>query len=699
MISRTRALEFLKNSVNDTRAEFRSGQWEAIDAVVNRRERLLVVERTGWGKSSVYFIATRALRDAGRGMTLIVSPLLALMRNQLVAAERLGITAHSINSTNTSDWPELIRQLQTNSTDALLISPERLANEQFYSEVLYPLSNSIGMLVVDEAHCISDWGHDFRPDYKRIVNVIRVLPKTTAVIGTTATANSRVVGDVVDQLGGLRVQRGNLMRRSLHLQCMRLPTQSERLAWLAEHIGSLPGTGIIYTLTKRDAQRVANWLQQHGILAEPYFSGVRSERHDDTNECRLDLEDKLQRNQLKALVATTALGMGYDKPDLGFVVHFQTPSSIIAYYQQVGRAGRRLDHAIGLLMSGEEDQQIIEYFRRTAFPRETWVNRILKKLEDADGLSARKLEQSVNLRTGQIQHVLKYLSALRDSPVVKAEGKWRRTSAPYRMDHAQITRLSEQRDTEYMEVQEYIDSQGCLMQFLANSLDSPDTQPCGKCAPCQGRPVVEPHTSHAYTLAANRFLRRSEEPLECKKQTAAGAFPNYGFPTNLPLALRHETGRVLSRWGDAGWGNCVAADKQAGRFRDELVEAVVEMLNVRWRPQPSPQWITCIPSDRSLHLVPDFTSRLSAKLKLPFIPAVHKVNTNQPQKEQHNRFHQCRNLDGVFRIVGSIPDGPVLLVDDVVDSGWTIAVAAALLQTAGSGPVYPVALASAKVGG
>jgi len=684
--------------MDDPTVDFRQGQWEAIDALVNRRERLLVVERTGWGKSTVYFIATRILRNNARGPSLIVSPLLALMRNQIDAAERLGIRALSINSTNRQMWPELQRAILADEADALLVSPERLANDEFVENVLLPIAGRIGMLVVDEAHCISDWGHDFRPDYRRLVNILQRMPDNMPILGTTATANNRVVQDVRTQLGDIGIQRGALTRESIALQTVRLPSQAARLAWLAEHIESLPGTGIIYTLTKRDANQVAGWLQSRGIVAKAYYSDVVSDDFDNSASYREHLEGQLLRNELKALVATTALGMGYDKPDLGFVVHFQAPGSIVAYYQQVGRAGRAIEFAAGILLSGHEDHEIHDYFRRSAFPMERWVDAILDALEGSDGLNARELEEVVNLRFGQINQVLKYLSVENPAPVIRLGYTWRRTPVPYRMDQEKIHRLTEQRTLEWQEVQEYIDQQGCLMEFLAEALDDAESQPCEKCAACRDLPIVEHTFSRATAVEAARFLRHSELSLECKIQVAKDAFPEYELRGNLPQNLRAQTGRILSRWGDAGWGQIVAEDKHHGHFRDQLVDAVVEMISERWQPEPLPEWVTCVPSRNRPDLVPSFAERLAAALGLPFAPIVAKVKDNEPQKAQQNRFHQCRNLDGAFAIQGAVPNGPVLLIDDVVDSGWTLTVVSALLRGSGSGPVWPLALATSSMG-
>lgn len=659
---------------------------------------MLVVQRTGWGKSSVYFIATRILRDRGHGPTLIVSPLLALMRNQIEAAERLGIRPVTINSTNRDDWQPLIQTILNNQADAVLISPERLANDEFVRTVLLPVANQIGLLVVDEAHCISDWGHDFRPDYRRLVSVLQHMPPNMAVLGTTATANNRVLDDITSQLGNIDIQRGSLLRETLALQTVKLPDQSGRLAWLAEHLPQLPGTGIVYTLTKRDADQVAEWLTLNGITAKAYYSGVEADGFESSDAYRQHLESALLNNEIKALVATTALGMGYDKPDLGFVIHYQAPGSIVAYYQQVGRAGRAIDYAVGVLLSGREDQEIQEFFRASAFPDERHVNSIMDALAESDGLSDRQLEAEVNLRKGQIDKVLKFLSVENPSPVIKDGSRWRRTPVAYRLDHQHIQRLTQQRAGEWQEVQDYINSLDCLMLFLARSLDDEQAQPCGRCARCLGQPVIPEEFSHRLAVEAALYLKHAELPLECKKQVAGGAFQQYGFSGNLPANLRAETGRILSRWGDAGWGRIVAEDKHINRFQDNLVNAVAEMVTERWRPEPRPAWVTCVPSRNHPELVPDFARRLAARLNLPFVEAVTKVRDNQQQKFQQNRYHQCRNLDGVFSVIPGISNGPVLLVDDMVDSAWTMTVIAALLRRAGSRIVWPVALASTSTG-
>ncbi len=692
------ALSHLRTALANPDAQFRDGQWEAIDALVNERKKLLVVQRTGWGKSSVYFISTRILRDSGAGLTVIVSPLLALMRNQITAAERLGIRATTINSTNPDEWEEITEQLLTDQFDAVLISPERLSNEGFVDTVLLPLANRIGLLVVDEAHCISDWGHDFRPDYRRLINVLRQLPPNMPVLGTTATANDRVLADITDQLGDIEILRGTLARESLALQTLKLDGHAARLAWLAQHIPNLEGTGIVYVLTKRDADQVAHWLQQNGVNARAYYSGITHPDFEGSNAYRLHLEDLLLNNQIKVLVATVALGMGYDKPDLAFVIHYQTPGSVVAYYQQVGRAGRGIDRAVVVLLSGQEDKKIHEYFRRTAFPDEAHVQQILNALEASDGLSTIALEKCANLSRTQINKALKYLSVESPAPLIKQGPVWRRTPVRYAMDCEKIARLTAQREVEWREVQAFIESDGCLMDFLRRALDDPATEPCGRCANCLGADVVPRAFDHDLGVQATIFLRHAEMPLVTNKQVAVDAFQEYGFRGSLPEELRAHEGRILSRWRDAGWGHIVADGKHNNHFPDELIGATVEMIRDRWRPDPAPEWVTCVPSRNHPELVPDFAARLADALGLPFLPVVEKVRDNEPQKGQQNRFHRCRNLDGAFSVSDDVLSSPVLLVDDVCDSGWTMTVVAALLRHAGSGEVLPMALADSSTG-
>ncbi len=695
MATRAEALQHLRQAMAIPTLEFRDGQWEAIDHIVNQRGKVLCVQRTGWGKSMVYFVSAKLMRGEGAGATVIISPLLALMRNQIEAAQRLGLRARTVNSTNRQDWDQVRDELLADSVDLLLISPERLANDEFVANTLQPIAARVGLLVIDEAHCISDWGHDFRPDYRRIGQVLARLPSNIAVLATTATANQRVALDVAAQLGGeVSVQRGPLVRESLALQSIQMPGPAERLAWLADHIPALPGSGIVYTLTTRDADRVAEWLRGNGVDAHAYHSGKPDEE-------RQALEQALLTNDIKCLVATTALGMGYDKPDLTFVVHYQTPGNVVAYYQQVGRAGRAIPDAYGVLLSGEEEDDINEYFRDSAFPPEWQVNRILEALDAADeGMKVREIERAVNLRQSQIEKVLKLLVVEPQSPVMRIEGAWYRTPNPFQLDLQRIEHLTRQRESEWEQMKQYLANERCLMAFLADALDDASPSACGRCAVCLGHPVLPTDVQRATLIEAQRFVRHSEMLLELKKQWDMDALPNYraafGWAKqNIPQHLRGEDGRVLSRWGEPVWGDLVAQGKAQRHFDDELVAAAVDLIRNRWPEVSAVRWVTCIPSTRHPTLVADFAARLACALELPFLPVIAKSRETEPQKNMENRFHQCHNLDGAFEVhVQPGTEAPVLLVDDVVDSAWTLTLASALLLQSGTSTVFPFALAT-----
>ncbi|EHM55846.1 ATP-dependent DNA helicase, RecQ family [Cardiobacterium valvarum F0432] len=686
--------EVLRQAVGNPAADFHPGQWEAMDALVNQRKKLLVVERTGWGKSLVYFLSAKMMREKGMGPTIIISPLLALMRNQIESARRFGVTAASINSTNVEEWDAVAIRLYRDEIDCLLISPERLANDSFIDRVLNPIISRIAMLVIDEAHCISDWGHDFRPDYQRIAHILLSMSANTPVLCTTATANDRVVADIRAQIGDIEVQRGALVRDNLYLQALILPDQASRLAWLAQIIPRLHNPGIIYALTTQDCENVAGWLRENGIRAEAYYGNMNHPGFSDGNAYRTYLENLLYQRKLHVLVATNALGMGYDQPDLGFICHYQMPASVIAYYQQVGRAGRGIARAACVLMSGMEDGQIHEYFRLNAFPPERDIQEVLAALEQSDGLDIEEMEAQCNLRRKQIEKVIKSLRVDNPAPIIKVGNKWHRTVNHYTMDRVRIARLTAQREKEWAQMQDYLHSTDCRMQYLRHALDDKsDDTPCGKCDNCCKKPPLPTQINHLLVERAETYLRNFIIPIKPHKQLV-GELLHYGhLPATLDSLVAAE-GRVLARWNDAGWGKQVTDGKHSGYFNDALVDAMAEMITRRWRPIPAPRWVCCIPSLRHPALVPDFARRLAARLNLPYIDALHKVRDNPPQKEQNNSYHQCANLDGVFAVAAGIPHTPVLLIDDITDSGWTFTIAAALLRQAGSGVVYPAALAT-----
>lgn len=681
------ALALLREMLGPT-AEFRSGQWEAIEAIAVRRQRALIVQRTGWGKSVVYFLASKLLRDQGVGPTVLISPLLSLMRNQIQMAARIGVRAATIHSGNRREWESTEAALAANAVDVLLISPERLNNERFLNSILPGLGGRIGLFVVDEAHCISDWGHDFRPDYRRIRRIIRGLPRGVPVLATTATANDRVVADVQAQLGGdLLVFRGPLARSSLRLQNLQIPDQAHRLAWLVENLPKFHGSGVVYCLTVADTERVAKWLQSRGIAAKAYHAG------DDQHLDREALENELLHNQVKALVATVALGMGFDKPDLGFVLHYQRPGSAVAYYQQVGRAGRAVDRAYGILLNGAEDDEIQTYFIESAFPSQDATAAILESLAQTDGLALNELLARVNVARSVADRALKLLEVDGIVGVSRDQGKVRyfRTPNPWRPDPEHIEQITAQRRRELAEIQAYVRHAGCLMEFLARALDDPVAAPCGVCANCQKRGFTT-HVAPGLVNEAEAFLRQDELVFQPRQRWPADVWP--GASSVIPDEHMNAAGRTLCYYGDAGWGKLVREGKyERGRFADDLVRAAAELIQQRWRPDPFPTWLTAIPSRRHPTLVSDLAERLATELGLRFEAALRCCREIPEQKTMANSTMQARNVSSGLEIAGPIHPGPVLLLDDIIDSGWTMTCAGVLLRKGGSGEVHPFALA------
>ena len=684
---RSDALDLLRRLAGPG-ADFHEHQFEAVSDLVRDRRRVLCVQRTGWGKSAVYFLATALLRREGAGPTVLISPLLALMRNQIEAAQRLGIRAVTVNSTNREDWAAVRDRLEADTVDLLLISPERLNNPQFRETMLPLFISRVGLLVIDEAHCVSDWGHDFRPDYRRIRDVLAALSDNVAVLCTTATANDRVVGDVSAQLAigaqpaQLTVYRGPLARASLRLETVTLPDPATRLAWLATWLGQLPGSGIVYCLTKRDTDVVARWLTAQGISAIAYSGEVGTDE-------RVEAERRLLANEVKAVVATSALGMGYDKPDLGWVVHYQAPSSAIAYYQQVGRAGRGVGEAHVVLLRGAEDRAIQDFFIATAFPSQERVAEVLGLLEAADGpVSVPALQADVNLGRGRLEAMLKVLDV---EGAVRREGSgWRVTGEPWAYDADRYEQVTALRRAEQRAMFSYGENGRCLMLALGAELDDPAAAPCGRCSVCTA-PRFDGALDPALTRAATELLRSQPLVLTVRRQTPRTA-GQAGKRLGPGLVL--EEGRALARSGDGGWDPLVRSGRAAGRFDDELVEACAELVR-GWSPRPAPQWIAAIPSLRSGVLVPDAGERLAQRLGIPFLPLIARVGDGPPQREMLNSAQQVANVRGQFRISGDVPATPGLLFDDLRSSGWTLAMVGAQLRTAGAPAVHPLVLSLA----
>jgi ATP-dependent DNA helicase RecQ len=675
-------------------ATLRPDQWTAIKALVADRRRALVVQRTGWGKSAVYFIATALLRELGEGPTVIVSPLLALMRNQIEAATRAGVHAATINSANLEEWADVQRNVLEGKIDVLLVSPERLNNPDFRDTVLPELTATAGLLVVDEAHCISDWGHDFRPDYRRLRTLLAELPNGVPVLATTATANDRVVRDVADQLGlgeqNTLVLRGALDRESLRLAVVNLPTPQARLGWLAERLGDLPGSGIIYTLTVAAAEEVASFLGDHGYLVAPYTG-----RTDTT--ARAAAEQDLLANRVKALVATSALGMGFDKPDLGFVIHLGAPPSPIAYYQQIGRAGRAVERADVLLMPGVEDRDIWNYFASLAFPPERVVRQVLAALaETGQPRSLPSLETSVELNRARLEMVLKVLDV--DGAVRRVRGGWVATGEPWHYDEERYQHIAGARKAEQQAILDYQRTTGCRMEFLLRQLDDPHAAPCGRCDNCTGH-AWSTEIAEAQISAARERLRRPGVELAPRYLWPTG-MAGLGVPLSGKLAAGEaaEPGRAVGRLTDIGWGNRLRelfSSTEDTPVPDDLFDACVKVL-AAWNWASRPVAVVTIGSTRRPRLVSSLGQRIAEIGRLPLLGQVTSEPDGDPRLNSAQRLAQLyRSLQLPKDLADALSnvDGPVLLIDDRTDTGWTLTLATKLLRDAGAAAVLPFVLA------
>jgi ATP-dependent DNA helicase RecQ len=730
-------------------AALRDDQWTAIRALVEDRRRALVVQRTGWGKSAVYFTATALLRSRGFGPSVIVSPLLALMRNQIDAAGRAGIRARTVNSANADEWDQVYAEVAAGEVDVLLVSPERLNNPGFRDLVLPKLIAAAGLLVVDEAHCISDWGHDFRPDYRRLRSLLENLPPGVPVLATTATANARVTRDVAEQLGAgwegeTLVLRGSLDRASLHLAVVALPAAQQRLAWLAEHLGELPGSGIIYTLTVAAAHETAAFLRSRGHDVAAYTG------QDDHLE-RVAAEDSLLANELKALVATSALGMGFDKPDLGFIAHLGAPPSPIAYYQQIGRAGRATDRADVILLPGREDADIWAYFGSLAFPPEPVVRSTLAALAEAGRpLSTAALETRVDLSRGRLEMMLKVLDV--DGAVRRVSGGWAATGAGWAYDADRYARVAAERAREQQAMLGYIATDACRMEYLRRELDDPAAAACGRCDNCSGRHWPQEVSLAAAAAASDRLLRPGVEITPRRMWPTGMRELGIEVSGKIDPGLAAEPGRAVGRLTDLGWGprlralltsdasapECPspgspsaghpATDRPAPggppvdrpsperpvRDRpvpgspsldrpvpDDLVAAVVKVL-AAWDWEQRPVGVVTLPSRTKPQLVESLGRRIAEIGRMPYLGALRYAASEPPSRVAGRQHNSAQRLAAVWREL-TLPEaagaaavrlgGPVLLVDDRVETGWTMTVAARLLRQAGAPAVLPLALA------
>ena len=668
-------------------AVLRSDQLAAIDALVTDHRRVLLVQATGWGKSAVYWIATQLLRRTGAGPTLVVSPLLALMRNQVAAAEKAGIRAATINSANIDDWRSIEDSIRADEIDVLLISPERLNNPRFRVDVLPSLAASVGLLVIDEAHCISDWGHDFRPDYRRIADVLAGLSPEVPVLAATATANQRVEADVAAQIGSETLTyRGSLDRPSLHLSVVQIPVAADRLAWMSQWVSTHQGPGFVYCLTVSEAERTAAFLADTGISVASYTGATPADE-------RERIEAALDDGTVQCVVATSALGMGYDNPRLAYVIHLGSPSSPIAYYQQVGRAGRGLVDAQVVLLPTPTEGDIWAYFDSTSMPPRAAVDEVLEVLSSSGPTTVIELESLVNLRRGRLEALLKILDV--EGAVDRDGSKWLRTDRPWTYDEKRYSHLAASRKAEQDAMRRYQRTDGCRLRFLRDELDDPDTADCGRCDNCTGTRDAAQVSADA-SASATKFLRDVTVVVDPRKQWPRGLEGRRG---NIAPGARAEPGRALAYGTDPGWSEVMAPlfAGPDGAPHDDVVRGVAAVLKA-WNWTARPTWVTWVPSRSRPLLVEGLAQGLAQLGKLELVPAVTRVRADAPpQSRMENSATQAANVVDAFSFGradggGTLPEGPCLVVDDSLRSGWTMTVVADGLRSTGVDAVLPLVL-------
>lgn len=669
-------------SLYGANASFRDGQYEAIEATMTQK-RTLVVQRTGWGKSLVYFVCTKLMRERGKGVTMVVSPLLVLMQNQIESAEKMGLKCDVLNSAVKDRREDILTSLEDNELDLILITPETL----FADEVQKRLRNiSIGLFVIDEAHCISDWGHDFRLDYGNLRKIVQQLPANVPILATTATANDRVIADLQKQLGDkVYVSRGPLTRDSLYIQVLNKPDKIERYAWILENVPKLEGSGIIYCLTQRDCDYLSEFLKKNKVSAAAYYS----RDGEDGEKLNREIEEKFRTNKLKVIVATIKLGMGYDKGDIAFVIHYQMPSNIVSYYQQIGRAGRNIDKAYIFLMYGKEDEEILNYFINTAFPTEQETKKIVDYIGDRDGVRIGQIVSAMNIRKARIDKAIAFL--INDGFIRKDRGTYYITPKKFVYDREHYDAITAIRKNEMEQMKRLAQTKECYSKYIVSCLDDKTARECSHCSNCLGREIIPSAVSEKFIHIAEEYVNKLIIPIEPRKRWASSSETRA-----TKIEYINQTGFCISKYGDAGYGELVKQGKYSKekRFSDELAGKSAEILK-SFVQENKIRHICCVPSLRS-DLVKEFTLRLASSLKLEFVDALEKTEARQ-QKEMENSAHQCANAYTSFWVKDGvrIPKN-ILLVDDVVDSKWTFTVCGYRLMEAGAEKVFPFALADSS---
>ncbi len=677
---KTKAYDIL-HSIYGKNASFREGQYEAIEATLSHK-RTLVVQKTGWGKSLIYFVCSKILKAQNKGLTIIISPLLTLMENQIEQATQFNLKCEQLNSSTYERHEEILNGMANNQYDLIFATPETLCKTNIITS-LSSGSINIALIVVDEAHCISDWGHDFRLEYTKIKDIITTLPESTHILATTATANNIVINDINEQFGGdTFISRGSLTRKSLNIQTSVFNDDYEKYAFILQHIQSIPGTGIIYCLTKNDCESLSEFLNMHNISARPFYSGLNNDFNNET----LSL---FKENKIKAIVATIKLAMGFDKGDVSFVINYDIPKNITLCYQEIGRAGRNIDNAYIIILFSNRDIKINNFFIEQAFPTEEDSLDVYNCVKNNNGITKRAIQSLVNIQSGKINKSIDFLE--HDGFIYKDNNKYYTAPKTYFYNKEHYNAITKQRYEDLENMKNIINVKTCLSKYIVNKLDDTTAQNCGKCTNCRQKLLFSTNLNEQALREAHNFIDNKYIVIEPRKMWLDGQ-------SNKKIPLINEIGFALTKYNNSFYGDLVKQGKYGDLkgFSDKLLNKVCDVIPKLFAKQKI-LYITAVPSKNST-LVEDFTKQVAEKLHLKYIKILEKI-TNTHQKDQQNSSYQCSHARSSFKIIDNIQhphNYNIILLDDMKDSGWTLTVCGYLLREYGFEKVFPFALADSS---
>ena len=659
--------------------KFYDEQWLTIEKIL-KGERVLLIERTGYGKSLCFqFPATQF-----SGVTVIFSPLIALMRDQVNNLNKLGIAAKYINSEQTREENfQALQEAVDGDLKILYIAPERQENREWIEATR---EMDLSMIVIDEAHTISVWGHDFRPSFRRIINLVQLLPKELPVLATTATATGRVQKDIERQISGdLSTIRGNLMRENFHLFVIETQSEDEKMLWLAENLENIPGTGIIYTGTRVNTEIYNRWLDHNRINSTDYNAGF-------DGETRKEIEEGFMSNRWKCVVSTNALGMGIDKPDIRFIIHTQIPQSPIHYYQEIGRAGRDGKKTyIILFYNSQKDEEGIEedYKLPKAFidggrPSIKRYYKVIDALKE-EPLGERELMKAANMKQTQIR-VIK--ADLIDQGIVKEVIFGRQKKYEYQFNAPELNtiKFDELRAFKLKDLDsmiEYIYTEQPRMKFLCDYLGDKHRNDYKNCD----------NTSYR-----KRTVKAKKETYRKLNEFRQSYFPELTVESNKSNL---ENGYASSYYGVSNVGSTIHRCKyeDGGDFPDYLLKLTLKTFGKKLGNRKF-DLLVYVPPTVSGDLVKNFAEKISNVLKIPLSHKLTKRHKTSRQKVFQNYFLKKDNVSEAFDYIepDEIKNKRILLIDDIFDSGATIREIGKLLTNYGAVTIVPLVIAK-TVGG